>query len=57
MKVRTPDGVTHDLPPADATRLIHTAGAAPVAETPVERAEKRPADEKRAEKRAGKRKA
>jgi hypothetical protein len=57
MKVRTPDGVTHDLPPADATRLIHTAGAAPVAETPDELAETRPADEKRTEKRAGKRKA
>ena len=51
MKVRTPDGETHDLPAPEATRLMHTAGAVPVAEKDTERAEKRPAAEARTEKR------
>lgn len=49
MKVRTPDGKVHDLPTPDATRMIHADGAVPVAEGEVQRAEKRPASEKRAE--------
>lgn len=51
MKVRTPDGEVHDLPDTEATRLIHTADAVPVVEREAERAEKRPAAEKRTEKR------
>jgi hypothetical protein len=51
MKVRTPDGKVHDLPAPEATRLMHTSGAVPVAEKETDRAEKRPAAAKRAESR------